>query len=291
MKRLLYSSLLLLSLSLSTWAQSGYTQQLWTSSQDTTAILQPEHLEMTQEEIDRQLDLEDNFGMYRDNYFITGLPVDRPITSKTADAKFQLSIRYRMLKGSLPFHSYLMLTYTQKTLWDIYRKSAPFGDSGYNPGLMLVSPVVSKGRLCGGLALTLEHESNGRDGEASRSWNFLGLTGVYFYNRYFSVQGKVWLGLVSKKSNPDLLDYRGYGFAALNYRSYDGRFGASLMLTPTKMGVNTRTELSARFTRRANYHFFVQWEQGYAESLLDYKEYNSMVRIGIALKPALRTIY
>ena len=119
MKRLFFSSLLLLSLSLSTWAQSGYTQQLWTSSQDTTAILRPEHLEMTQEEIDRQLDLEDNFGMYRGNYFIMGLPFDRPITSKTADAKFQLSIRYRMLKGSLPFHSYLMLTYTQKTLWDM----------------------------------------------------------------------------------------------------------------------------------------------------------------------------
>ena len=122
MKRLFFSSLLLLSLS--TWAQSGYTQQLWTSSQDTTAILQPEHLEMTQEEIDRQLDLEDNFGMYRDNYFITGLPVGRPITSKTADAKFQLSIRYRMLKGSLPFHSYLMLTYTQKTLWDMSQGTA-----------------------------------------------------------------------------------------------------------------------------------------------------------------------
>ncbi len=79
---------------------------------------------MTQEEIDRQLDLEDNFGMYRDNYFITGLPFDRPITSKTADAKFQLSIRYRMLKGSLPFHSYLMLTYTQKTLWDMSQGTA-----------------------------------------------------------------------------------------------------------------------------------------------------------------------
>ena len=124
MKRLFYSSLLLLSLPLYLGTEWGYTQQLWTSSQDMTAILQPEHLEMTQEEIDLQLNLEDNFGMYRDNYFITGLPVGRLITSKTADAKFQLSIRYRMLKGSLPFHSYLMLTYTQKTLWDMSQGTA-----------------------------------------------------------------------------------------------------------------------------------------------------------------------
>jgi alkylhydroperoxidase/carboxymuconolactone decarboxylase family protein YurZ len=35
-----------------------------------------------------------------------------------------------------------MLTYTQKSFWDIYQDSYPFADNNYNPGLALAKPIV-----------------------------------------------------------------------------------------------------------------------------------------------------
>lgn len=286
-------TLLLLLSSSAGLAQTDALRQAWIQQNDSTTQkpFRPEFIEATPEEIAQQVDKEADFGMYKDNYIITGIPANKAINKETADVKFQFSIRHRMLKGTLPFNSFLMLTYTQKSFWDIYRESAPFGDSNYNPGFMLGAPVTNQGKLRGMLALSLEHESNGRDGEASRSWNFIGLSAAYLYNRYFWGQAKVWIPQVSRKDNPDLLDYRGLGFLALNYRSFTDRFAASVVLNPAKKGLNTRIELAARVTKRANYYFFLQWEQGYAESLLRYKEYNSMVRLGIALKPPMRSFY
>lgn len=274
-------------------AQTDIMRQVWINQNDSTthAPFRPEFIEATPEQITEQVDKEADFGMYKDNYIITGIPTNKPTNKETADVKFQFSIRHRMLKGTLPFNSFLMLTYTQKSFWDVYRDSAPFADSNYNPGFMLGAPVTQHGKLRGMLALSLEHESNGRDGDASRSWNFIGLSGAYLYNRYFWTQVKFWIPQVSQKDNPDLLKYRGIGFVALNYRSFTDRFAASVVLNPAKKGLNTRIELAARVTKRANYYFFLQWEQGYSESLLRYKEYNSMVRLGIALKPPMRSIF
>lgn len=48
--------------------------------------------------VDKQtaLELFDNtpsFGIFRDNYFVTGVPTNRKIDKHSADAKFQISIR------------------------------------------------------------------------------------------------------------------------------------------------------------------------------------------------------
>lgn len=78
------------------------------------------------------------FGIYKDNYFVTGSSFSGgKLTKNNSDAKFQISIRHRLIKGVLPFHTYLFLTYTQKSFWDIYKKSKPFAESNYNPTLGL----------------------------------------------------------------------------------------------------------------------------------------------------------
>lgn len=274
-------------------AQSNAVKRMWIMQKDSTSkeLFKPEYIQVGEKEIIRRIDNEPNFGMYRDNYFITGIPTNKGITRQTADAKFQISIRHRLFMGYLPYHSFVSLTYTQKSFWDIYRDSAPFGDTNYNPSIMVVTPLLHKREVRGMLAVSLEHESNGRDGKESRSWNFLSLSGVYFYNRYFYAQAKLWYGQISREGNPDLLKYRGLGLVALNYRSFTEQYGASVVLNPSLHGLNTRVELSLRLNRRDNYSIFVQWEQGYGESLLNYNKYNSMVRVGIALKPPMRSVY
>ncbi len=84
-----------------------------------------------------------SFGMFKDNYFLTGVPTNKEINKKTADAKFQISIQQRLTKATLPLDLFLLLTYTQKSFWDIYRSSSPFEDSDYNPGLSFSKAFIA----------------------------------------------------------------------------------------------------------------------------------------------------
>ena len=222
------------------------------------------------------LELFDNtpsFGIFRDNYFVTGVPTNRKIDKNTADAKFQISIRQRLTKSILPFKTFLYLTYTQKSFWDIYGKSSPFLDNNFNPGLSLSKALIYRNQLMGMAVLSFEHESNGRDSLASRSWNYI--------------------SLVDKEGNPDLLKYKGYGFVAFNYQSADERLWCSAVINPRRQFIDMNTTLEVNFkpSRKANEYFFVQYYNGYAENLLEYDRYVSMVRFGICIKPALRNYY
>ena len=80
------------------------------------------------------------FGMFRSNYFVTGIPLDRPVGSRTADAAFRISIYLKCWQMSAS--TTLLFTYSQKSFWNIYEQSAPFRDTNFNPGLWVVWPVV-----------------------------------------------------------------------------------------------------------------------------------------------------
>ena len=250
------------------------------------------YLEIDQESAIKLFDKEASFGMFRDNYFITGAPTNKRITKENADVKFQISIRQRLTKSVLPFNTFLMLTYTQKSFWDMYDSSAPFRDNNFNPGLMLAKPIISDNKLKGMAYMALEHESNGKGGEESRSWNYLVFSGAHFLNARISVQAKFWAGWLSS-DNKDLYNYRGIGILAFNYRTLDERFVLSAVLNPRKQvwKVNTQLEMSYKVTPKSNQYIFLQWFQGYAENLLEYNQYSSMVRIGICIKPKLHNLY
>jgi phospholipase A1 len=276
-------------------AQDKEVEELWKNQIDTGRVVftKSMYLEINEQQVLDLLDRQPSFGMYKDNYFTTGIPTNKKIDQYSADAKFQISIRQRLTKTVLPFNSLLMLTYTQKSFWDIYQDSYPFADNNYNPGLALIKPIVVDNKLGGLAILAFEHESNGlADSLKSRSWNYFVFTGTYFYNMYFTFQAKVWAGWVSD-DNPDLLDYRGYGLLAANYRSKNDRFGISAIINPRKKltRANTKLELNYKLAPKFNQYLFLQWYNGYAEGLLEYNRYSSMVRLGICIKPPMRNFY
>lgn len=242
------------------------------------------------------LELFDNtpsFGIFRDNYFVTGVPTNHRINKGTADAKFQISIRQRLTKSVLPFKTFLYLTYTQRSFWDIYRKSSPFLDNNFNPSISLSKALIYRNKVIGIAVFSYEHESNGRDSTQSRSWNYLSLSTSYFFDYRFSAQLKLWAGWVDKEGNPDLLKYKGYGFVAFNYQSPNGRLWCSALINPRQKFINMNTVLGINYkpTPKANEYLFLQFYNGYAENLLEYDRYVSMIRFGICIKPALRNYY
>lgn len=280
-------------------AQIIENEKMW-GNQLNDSILdfnEPMYQKISKKEFLDLYDKRPSFGLYKENYFITGVPLNQQINKYTANAKFQVSIIQRLTKTVLPFNSLLMLTYTQKSFWDVYAKSAPFNDNNYNPGLALVKPIIHKDMFRGVTSLALEHESNGRDSLESRSWNYLILTGVYFFDPRFSIKLKLWAGIsgsgdpnLEGDGNPDLFKYRGYGSINLNYRSLNDKFGVSAIINPrTKIGnFNSTLEFNFKLNPNANQYLFVQWFQGYGESLLDYTKYSSMLRAGICVKSPLR---
>ena len=278
-------------------AQSGEIEKRWQSLEDSskidfTKLPKPVYLEISEKEALKIFDSQPFFGMYKDNYIVSGIPTNQNITRHSADAKFQISIQHRLTKTVLPLNTFLMLTYTQKCFWDIYADSAPFGDMNFNPGLSLGKPIILDNKLRGMLAFAFEHESNGRDSIHSRSWNYFALSGSYFFNANFFAQSKLWAGWYGG-ANKDLYKYRGFSLLALNYRTRDSKLWASAIINPSmKTGrVNTQIELNFRMNPKLNQYLFVQWYNGYAESLYEYKQYTSMVRVGICIKPPLRNLY
>ena len=121
--------------------------------------------------IREEMDSRPYFSLFKDTYFVGGTVLGGKPTEYNSDVKFQISFQQRLTKSVLPFHTYLYLFYSQKAIWHVFRNSLPFHDLNFNPGIGLSKFIIMKNKLVGKATLMIEHESNGRDGTASRSWN------------------------------------------------------------------------------------------------------------------------
>lgn len=228
------------------------------------------------------------FGFYKDNYFTAGTAINQKPDQYNSDVKFQFSISARLTRSTLPWNTYLYLFFSQKVLWNVFQNSMPMRDLNFNPGIGLSKLLIIKGKLVGKLSLILEHESNGRDGDASRSWNKVSFAGNIFLDPQLMIHGKFWIPIVDGMHNKDILKYSGIYQVGMEWWNKKHRFGASLILTKRSgwnLNFNTTLELSYRVFSRDNMYLFMQYYNGYGECLLDYNKYHSRLRVGICLKP------
>lgn len=251
-----------------------------------------EDIEVSESDIIKAADSYPAFAIYKDNYFVTGISLNKAINSTTADAKFQISIRHRLTKSHLPYNTFLYLTYTQKSFWNIYKESSPFRDINYNPSIGLGKYIIHNNRLKGSVSFQFEHESNGKEAELSRSWNMLSLSTKYFYNKQIFFAAKFWLPFVDGENNSDLLDYKGIGYLSVNYVTKDKRWWITSDLNPKKGTGNINTTLTAAFktSSMSNQYIYIAFFNGYGDSLLDYKRYDMNIRVGICIKPYFESI-
>lgn len=235
------------------------------------------------------------FGIYKDNYFIFGPSIGPKPTKYNTNVKFQISISQRLTRRNLPMGTYLYLFYTQKCFWDVLRKSFPMTDLNFNPGVGLTKPLFVKNRYIGKVSLILEHESNGKAEEASRSWNRISLASNIFIDPTLMVHGKIWIPIVDGENNRDLLDYYGLYQFGVSYMTISKRYGGSLILTKRKgwnpFNYNLVLELSYKLSNNENQYLFLQYYNGYGEGLLDYNRFKSQLRVGFVIKPRFFSEY
>lgn len=234
-----------------------------------------------------------HFSAYDPIYFIGG--ATDPV------AKFQFSFKYRLLNAKsplarkVPLIGGLHFSYTQLSLWQLDKNSAPFYDSNYMPELFysnedipLKIPGVSLLGFQGGFA----HDSNGRDGTVSRSINMLWIRPLVTFGDperfHVSVAPRLFSYIGDLSNNPDIYHFRGYtelrgvvGWRQGLELSAVARAGARW----NKGSILLDLTLPLRDILANNFDVYLdaQYFNGYGESLLSYNRRTQAFRVGLAL--------
>ncbi len=235
-----------------------------------------------------ELDSRPYFSLYKDVYFVGGTVLGGKPDGYNSDVKFQISFQQRLTKSVLPFHTYLYLFYSQKAIWHVFRNSLPFHDLNFNPGIGLSKHIVLKNRLVGKLTVMLEHESNGRDGISSRSWNKISIAGEAYISPYLMAHAKYWIPIVDGQYNKDILRYSGISQAGFQSMSNDDKWVLDVTLVKRKgwnFNFNTIIQLGYRINHNSNQFIMLQYYNGYGETMLDYNQYHSRIRFGLLIRP------
>ncbi len=215
-----------------------------------------------------------------------------------ANAKFQLSFKYRIFEGTDPASRRLIdnlyVAYTQFSLWDLSEDSKPFRDTNYRPSLYyyLSDTGVHNAAISRlSLATGFEHESNGRDGDESRSINTVFLKPTFYFGDqndwHWRVAPKLY-AYVEKSDNPDIAHYRGYMDLDVAYGRADSWEFAATLRKGTRQwygSVDARvTYPLARLIPGTAGYLMAGYFVGYGESLLDYNhKLPWQFRLGYAL--------
>lgn len=235
----------------------------------------------------------DHLYGYEPFYFIAG--------TESPNAKFQVSVKYRVLRVGPDCRSgFSLLTntffaYTQTSLWDWNKTSAPFTDSSYKPELFYLWENAARstnGLFRMSLQGGFQHESNGRDGAGSRSLNIVYARPTFVFGRdgglQLSLSPRVWFYLASQDGNPDLPRYRGYA----DLRAIVG-WQESLQLSATvrvgdeadrgSLQLDLTYPLWKWRTFGMNWYLHAQYFTGYGETLLYYNQRSDAFRLGFSL--------
>ncbi len=216
-----------------------------------------------------------------------------------ADARFQLSFKYRLFSPDDPaeagFMDHWYFGYTQTSLWDLHSDSLPFVDTSYTPSLFWSKDALWTSRSRDwsiGLNAGVDHLSNGKNGDDSRSMNHLYAQPALNYRfeggsmLSFTPRFKYYLGTNRDMRYADYLgriDWKlrwaqdnGWAFSGLYRQGSDGRNAVQLEAAwPLR-----RTFLNM------NGYLYAQYFRGYGETLLGYQQKaEPIVRFGIALVP------
>jgi phospholipase A1/A2 len=204
------------------------------------------------------------------------------------EAKFQFSLKTKVLQGMFNHHADLWVAYTQKAHWQIYNAelSRPFRELNYEPEVILNFPVRFSilgftGRMAG---IAFNHQSNGRTLPLSRSWNRV-IGHIAFERRSFHMTLRGWYRLPDEEDeNPAVADFTGRGEGVFVYNI--GKCQLSLIaasgLRPAHPGRGS-IQGSYIFPIVNNFRGQLQVSDGYGETLMDYNHSQATIGLSVSL--------
>lgn len=214
---------------------------------------------------------------------------DEDFSFKNTETQFQLSVKTPLANNLFERDIDIFAAYTVRSFWQVYQRdiSSPFRETNHQPEVWVqMHPEFDVFGFRNTLfALGVAHQSNGRSGGLSRSWNTV-FADFIFHKGDFVLSLKPWVRIAEElddDDNPDITDYLGHGELRLAYTYDDHTF--SLM---------SRNNLESGFSKGAvqlgwsfplfGYPYikgYIQYFSGYGESLIDYDRYVNRIGAGL----------
>jgi len=219
---------------------------------------------------------------YREQYKNPSLELD------DTEAQFQVSIKTPLAIGLFDTFD-IYAAYTNRSFWQVYNDdiSSPFRETNHEPEIWAqFNPnwefhgFTNTANMVG-----FVHQSNGQGGNLSRSWNRIYANFVVEKDN-LALAFKPWYRIPDDDDdNPDIKDYMG------NYELRGAyKWGKNVF------SVMSRNNLQSGFSKGAvelswsfplwSYPYmkgYIQYFNGYGESLIDYNQYTNQIGIGFAL--------
>ena len=206
---------------------------------------------------------------------------------QSTEVRFQLSFKTKLWQDAFGSPVDLWFAYTQQSNWQLYNstRSSPIRETDYAPELILNTPMDIQllGMHWKMLNAGFVHQSNGRSGVYSRSWNRVYLrAGLERGN--FLLTLRPWYRLpeaASKNDNPDIRQFMGsgdiqaswigkeYALSALARYSFQGRKGAF--------------KLNWVFPIKGHLKGYAEYFNGYGHSLIDYNHRQQIIGLGLLI--------
>jgi phospholipase A1 len=213
------------------------------------------------------------------------------VTLNETEVKFQISFKFmlweKLFKKDIDFY----FAYTQLALWQLYNSdiSSPFRDTNYEPELFLwfvndwkIFGFKNKVNLLG-----FVHQSNGRSEPLSRSWNRVYASFVFQRgNLAFGI--KPWIRIQESADvddNPDIAEYLGNFELRSAYKwkrqTFSLMWRNNLDFSSNRGAVELGWSFPLPSTNRIK--GYLQYFNGYGQSLLDYNHSSATLGAGFLL--------
>ncbi|WP_158236003.1 phospholipase A [Hydrogenovibrio sp. SC-1] len=205
------------------------------------------------------------------------------------EIKFQFSVKVPISDNFIGVGDHWFVGYTNRSFWQAYNHhiSSPFRETNHQPeGWISFDNQWNflgwKNRL---IDVGLIHQSNGKPGSLSRSWN-RGFLRFVFEQGNSAFVIKPWIRIpesASSDDNADISYYLGRSEFLYATKYSDHHYRVMLRNNFNEKRNKGAIELGYSFPVHRNLNFYAQWFYGYGESLIDYNYLNNTLSIGVQL--------
>ena len=214
---------------------------------------------------------------------------DPTLEMDDTEIQFQVSIK-TPLAVDLFDRIDLYGAYTVRSFWQAYNEeeSSPFRETNHEPEVwgQFYPNLKILGFNNSVSSIGLVHQSNGRGGALSRSWNRMYATAI-FDRGDLAISAKPWYRFEEDKEdddNPDIEDYLGNGELRVAYRYKEHVFaamGRNLIESGCERGAG-EFAWSFPLWKYPYLKGYIQYFTGYGESLIDYDKYVNKIGFGVS---------
>ncbi|MFT3929057.1 MAG: phospholipase A [Spongiibacteraceae bacterium] len=242
---------------------------------------------------------------HRPNYLLPAVYTSHPDRTSLGDnedlqhteVQFQLSLKVLVAENLIGRNGHLSFAYTNHSFWQAYNRdvSAAFRETIHEPELFITFENNWEifGARNSANQFILNHQSNGRDGELSRSWNRLMLNSIWERDN-FVLSFMPWYRVPEDDKdspddpvgddNPDIEKYLGNFELRGIYQVEHGQTLSLMLRNNLRSDNKGALELGYSFPiGKTKLKGYVKYFNGYGESLIDYNHHIQSIGLGFLI--------